>query len=372
MTESTVMVVGGGLAGVCAAWHLEQQGVDEIVLLEGRERLGGRVEVTPLLPGSAPQAASQGLDLGPSWFWPGFQHELSALVTSLGLAPFAQYDAGDMLIERTASAAAARSSDVPGMPPSMRLAGGMGALVDTLVSRLQRTQVHTGQAVTDIATDGHQVKVTSRDVNGERLSWTASHVMLALPPRLAVERLRFSPALPDRLSRQWQATATWMAAHAKYVAVYETPFWRAAGLSGEARSLVGPMAEMHDASLPKGAAALFGFLGLPADSRRQLGHDRVSERCREQVTRLFGEQASTPLVEYLRDWALDPFTATAADISGNGQHPQAPPVRAASGVWSTRLTGVGSEWGQQYPGYLAGAVEAARRGVDDLVHSGLG
>ena len=35
-----------------------------------------------------------------------------------------------------------------------------------------------------------------------------------------------APALPDALQRQWQACGTWMAPHAKYVAVYDTPFYR--------------------------------------------------------------------------------------------------------------------------------------------------
>ncbi|KFA90172.1 hypothetical protein Q664_29805 [Archangium violaceum Cb vi76] len=59
--------------------------------------------------------------------------------------------------------------------------------------------------------------------------------------------------------RAWQHTATWMAPHAKYVAVFDEPFWRRLGLSGEARSRVGPLAEVHDASDCGGEAALFGM-----------------------------------------------------------------------------------------------------------------
>ena len=62
-----------------------------------------------------------------------------------------------------------------------------------------------------------------------------------------------------------------MAPHAKYVAVFDTPFWREAGLSGAGRSGRGPMTEIHDASLPGQAAALFGFLGVPPDVRKSAG-----------------------------------------------------------------------------------------------------
>ena len=36
-------IVGGGLAGLVAAWRLLQQGVRDVVLLEARTTLGGRI-----------------------------------------------------------------------------------------------------------------------------------------------------------------------------------------------------------------------------------------------------------------------------------------------------------------------------------------
>ncbi len=38
-----------------------------------------------------------------------------------------------------------------------------------------------------------------------------------------------------------------MAGHAKVVALYERPFWREQGLSGDAISHCGTLAEIHDA-----------------------------------------------------------------------------------------------------------------------------
>ena len=80
-----------------------------------------------------------------------------------------------------------------------------------------------------------------------------------MPPRLVVERVGFEPPLPDPLAHAWADCPTWMAPHAKYVAVYPRPFWRAQGLSGSARSYAGPMVEIHDASpADEGMGALFG------------------------------------------------------------------------------------------------------------------
>ncbi len=41
-SEPDVIVVGAGLAGLCAATLLEEQGL-KVLVLEGRERVGGRV-----------------------------------------------------------------------------------------------------------------------------------------------------------------------------------------------------------------------------------------------------------------------------------------------------------------------------------------
>jgi monoamine oxidase len=110
--------------------------------------------------------------------------------------------------------------------------------------------------------------------------WHVEQVLLALPPRLAATGLQFEPSLPAELARRWRATPTWMAPHAKYLAVYDTPFWRERGLSGSARSSAGPMGEIHDVSMPGGHAALFGFLGVPVRVRRQFIDEVLRAHCR--------------------------------------------------------------------------------------------
>ena len=55
--------------------------------------------------------------------------------------------------------------------------------------------------------------------------------------------------------------------------------------------------------------------------------------------------------------------ATEADWNGAGQHASAPPTTPGHGQWQERVIGIASEWSPQFPGYVAGAVEAARLGV---------
>ena len=81
----SVLIVGGGLAGLTAARLLHQAGIG-FLLLEARDRLGGRI----LSSDASGQASDDGFDLGPSWFWPGMQPAMGNLVSDLGLPSFPQ------------------------------------------------------------------------------------------------------------------------------------------------------------------------------------------------------------------------------------------------------------------------------------------
>lgn len=375
MQTAQIVIVGGGLSGLYAAYLLQQRGFWDYVLLEAREVLGGRIVSVPApapgsMPGSAAEVANR-FDLGPSWFWPGYQRQLDRLVDELGLTRFEQFEDGDMMVERSPHAAPARMRGYASAPPSMRLLGGMAALTNALHRRLDPARIFTGRTVRALRATEAQVEVESLDASGRMTTSRAEQVLLALPPRLVDARVAFSPVLPETLSRQWRATPTWMAPHAKYLAVYDTPFWRELGLSGEARSACGPLGEIHDASIPGGSAALFGFFGVPATVRKEVPEAELRGLCRAQLARLFGPRAATPRMDFIQDWALETYTATKADLDSAGQHVEAPPSMAASGPWCGRLTGITSEWSPQFPGYVAGAVEAASLALKRLTEGGL-
>jgi monoamine oxidase len=373
MQAARIAIIGAGISGLYAAWRLQQRGMTDWILIEARENLGGRI-LSVAAPGASasahPASRADRFDLGPSWFWPGYQHQLDHVIQELGLDRFEQHESGDMVVERSPHSPPMRMQGYMNSPPSMRLAGGMGALIDALQQRLDTTRIMTGQSVRCLRCTGAGIELDSEDASGHVSTWSAGQVWLALPPRLVPDRIEFAPTLPAALSQDWQATPTWMAPHAKYVALYDQPFWREQGLSGEARSACGPLAEIHDASTPGGSAALFGFVGIPARMRQGLPEDVLRAHCRAQLARLFGPQAATPRAEWFKDWALDRHTATAADWDSPGQHPQAPATGPSSGPWAGRLTGIGSEWSQQFPGYVAGAVEAASRGLESWLQEG--
>ena len=87
----SVVVVGAGLSGLAAARRLTTEGVD-VVVLEARERVGGRTEGHLLADGTP-------LELGGQWIGPT-QNRMYALVDELGLEHFRTYnDEGQLLFD---------------------------------------------------------------------------------------------------------------------------------------------------------------------------------------------------------------------------------------------------------------------------------
>ena len=86
----TVIVVGAGLAGLSAARALVEAGC-EVVVLEARERVGGRVEGGTI--------AGHPLELGGTWLGEGHSR-MHALVGELGLESFRTHnDEGQLLVD---------------------------------------------------------------------------------------------------------------------------------------------------------------------------------------------------------------------------------------------------------------------------------
>ena len=355
--QKQIAIIGGGLAGLHAAYRLHRAGLP-FQLFEARDRLGGRI-LTVNEDGHPNEAD---FDLGPSWFWPDLQPGLRDLIDELGLTSFAQYTEGDMIYERGSGERPQRLHGMRQEPCSMRLSGGSASLIRALARNLPRGTLHTGTALTNLRLTEVGIELTCAREGQLLECGTFSHVIVAVPPRLLASVIRFDPAVPATSLHLWQSTPTWMAPHAKFFALYDHSFWREAGLSGAARSMVGPLVEVHDATTDQGKAALFGFVGIPAAHRASIGQDLLIRAAIEQLTRLFGTEAGQPRATLLKDWSADEWTSTKADHSASG-HPAAAHVEWLVGPWSKRLLLAGSETSTSVPGYLAGAVEASARVV---------
>ena len=345
-----VLIIGGGLSGLYLADHLHRAGID-FKLLEARDRFGGRI--------SAFRHKGQTFDLGPAWFWPG-QPRMSALVERFSLRQFDQYSTGVLSYEDERGQVR-RGEGFASLQGSWRLEGGFDALIRALSDALPKDRLNLSMPVQSLSKEDGVIAVTD---SGSRVR--AKRVVLALPPRLATERIVFHPPLEGSAQKAMESTPTWMAGQAKALAIYDRPFWREAGLSGDAMSRMGPMVEIHDASPARnGPFALFGFIGVPPEHRQD--QERLRESILAQLVRLFGQDAGAPEALTLKDWAFDTWTSTPLDQMPLSAHPHYGLPALLSDLWDGSLLVSGTEVASQFGGFLEGALEAAEHSFSILI-----
>ena len=294
-----LIIVGAGLAGLALAGTMTQKGRD-LVVLEARSRLGGRVLSHVTSAGS--------YDLGPAWIWPTLQPRIAALIRAAGVDVYEQSEAGGFIYQNLQGSTQRIASGFHQEPPSLRVSGGVEALIAAVAHRFPRDCVRLGATVRRITVTDEGVQVGA-DLAGGAVTLRAKRVALALPPRLlgAIEVL---PEFPAAVNARFGSVPTWMAGHAKALALYDSAHWREAQLSGGAASQCGPLMEIHDASLPGVAeAALVGFFGWDA-ARRASQRATLADRVAAQLGVPFGARAGAPKAVMVQDWAAEPWTAT--------------------------------------------------------------
>ncbi|SFR69594.1 putrescine oxidase [Agromyces sp. CF514] len=147
----------------------------------------------------------------------------------------------------------------------------------------------------------------------------AQRVIVAVPPVL-ISRISYEPPLPRRQHQLHQHLS--MGLVIKVHAVYETPFWRADGLSGTAFSPYELVHEAYDNTNhedPRGT--LVGFVSdEEADGVFTLSAEERKERILESLSHYYGEQTKNPVVYYESDWGSEEWTrgayAASFDMGG--------------------------------------------------------
>jgi monoamine oxidase len=448
MTDTQVLVIGAGLSGLAAARTLETSGV-EVIVLEGRGRVGGRTEGGHTADGTP-------VELGGQWVGPT-QTRMYALIEELGLATFPTYNRGEHVIQLggTHSQLASKRGAVPRLNPFVladlfqgmtrfkcladkvpldqpwtapgakaldnqtfetwilrnlrtrtarnyfrvateavfsaessnlsalhalfyahsgtdlegllstdrgaqqdRIVGGSIRISETMAAALgDRVRLHS--PVRRIEQDGRQVTVSTR--SGE--VFEAERAIVALPPTLA-GRLEYEPILPswrDQLTQRLPAGSV-----IKLYAVYDEPFWRDDGLTGQAASDEGPVKVTFDNSPPSGTpGVMMGF--MEANDGRAAARMSWEER-RAAATacfmRYFGPKAADPIEYIERDWMAEEFSRGCY-----GAH-------FTPGVWSDygpaltepvgRVHWAGAECSSVWNGYMEGAVRSGEQTAEDV------
>ena len=355
--DTEVFIAGAGLAGLSLALALQEQGTDYL-LAEARGRSGGRILT---LQRDLADIGETVVDVGPSWIWPG-QPRVARLLQRFGLEVFEQYSDG-LLVYEDELGRVQRDLDFSTMAGSLRVAGGLSRLTDAIAQRLDTDTLLYQHRVTRIESldPGYRVSVCHGE---QERQLTARKVVLAIPPRVIARDICFEPGLAADSAADLAAIPTWMAGHAKLLAIYPRPFWRDLGLSGDAISRRGPLAEIHDASPADVACgALFGFVGVAAGSPlREPG--RLRTAARRQLASLFGETVE-PLELIVKDWFDTPETATRADAEP-GAHPAYGTAESIARYRSRGLLFASTEMAPGFCGFIEGALEAAEAAYHGL------
>jgi monoamine oxidase len=383
-----VVVVGAGLAGLATARELTAAGASAVVL-EARDRVGGRTLNEPLGDG-------QVVEVGGQWIGPG-QDRMAALARELGVETYRTHTSGERLVEYGGRVRRYRG-EIPRLGPHVLADVGQAqAKLDRMARRIpldapweapgaerldsqtfwswMRRNVYTrgGRALMSVAIEavwavqpadlsllhvlfythsaggldlllnteggaqqdrfvgGSQlVSIRAAEELGDavRLSSPVRRVehgadgvtvhadgtvargrraVVAIPPPLA-GRIEYDPPLPGLRDQLTQRMA--QGSVVKCMAVYDRPFWREEGLSGEGLSDVGPAKITFDNTPPSGSpGVLLGF--LEGERARVYGARSAAER-RDAVVagfaRLFGERATRPERYVERVWADEPWT----------------------------------------------------------------
>jgi monoamine oxidase len=239
-----------------------------------------------------------------------------------------------------------------------RFQGGAVAIPERIAGALG-DRVALGCPVRRIAQAGGRVTVT-----GDGFAVEARRAIVALPPVMA-GRIDYSPALPGRRDQLVQRLNPGSAL--KYVAVYERPFWREAGLCGQATSTQGPLAAIFDTVPAGGNCAVIGGFGGGRTARRlaELPERARREAVLDQFARLFGERARTPDEFHEKNWSDDPWArgcynaiATTGALTAFG-----PALRKPVG----RIHWAGAETGIHANGSMGGAVDAGERAAAEAI-----
>ncbi|MDI3283571.1 flavin monoamine oxidase family protein [Polyangium sp. 15x6] len=250
-----------------------------------------------------------------------------------------------------------RLVEIEGGAQERRFVGSAQELSIRLAARLGDAVVLSAPA-RRIEQDARGVVVTSDEV-----AVRAQYVIVAVPPALA-GRIEYRPLLPvvrDQLTQRMPMGST-----VKCIAVYDRPFWREAGLSGEAVTSTGPMSVVFDNGSHDGA--VHSLLGFVVGQKARVFSERPPEERRAVVLgslgRMFGERALRPS-EYVEfDWSSEAWTrGCPVGVMGPG---------VMTGVGRAlrepvgRIHWAGTETATEWTGYMEGALESGERAAAEV------
>jgi monoamine oxidase len=348
-SNQRVVIIGGGLSGLTLAYLLAKININAIIL-EGSSRLGGRIQTIKGVNETP-------LELGATWF-SDIHPNLLSLIDELGLIKYPQFSKGISFF-KTKSFEPAQQFFVPEAElPSYRLAGGTQTLIDSLSDRINSENIQLNTKVKAIKELDHEVLIET--TSGKEFH--ADKVIVCIPPQLAISSIQYFPELGSEVNHTFSNVQTWMSGSIKFVLEYDEAFWRKNGQSGMLYSHTGIVSEMYDHS--NFEENKFGFTGFLSGAAANYSQELRKELLLQQLHELFGDKIMKPIAYFDKLW-------TDEYISGENQVIQRPHQNNGhkllqDSYLNGKLYFSATETSSIYPGYMEGAVCAAKRVVRDL------
>lgn len=236
-----------------------------------------------------------------------------------------------------------------------RLVAGAQALSEGLARLIGSDS--SGQPRVRLNSPVHRIDHTADGVlvHHENGQVRASRVIVALPPPLA-GRIRYSPPLPgfrDQLTQR-----SFMGAIIKTSIVYQTPFWRDSGLSGQVAARSGIVQVTFDNTHP---GSPHGVLLAFIDSHEARKASLLTPQARraavlECLAGYFGPQAADPLAYHEKSWLDEEWSRGCyTAIMGPGTWTGLGPALRAP---ISPVHWAGTETATVWSGYMDGAIRS--------------
>ena len=250
-----------------------------------------------------------------------------------------------------------RLINIAGGAQETRILGGTQQISDRLAASLGDALV-LKSPVRAIQHGGDGVKVIAD--TGE---YNGSYVVVATPPFLA-GRIAYDPLLPALRAQLTQRLP--MGSIIKCIMVYDKPFWRDAGYSGEIASDEGPLCAVFDDS-PEGSreGSLIGFIaGDAARVWTEKTRDERREAILRQFVECYGAQAARPKEYIEKNWLEEEWSGGCYEaFMGPGvMTSYGKALREPIG----RIHWAGTETSDEWCGYMDGAVGSGERAAAEV------
>lgn len=337
-----IVIIGAGLSGLLTAYWLLNKGF-EIEIIEARNRIGGRIHTL--------QSGKAKVEMGATWFNEVHQN-MKIVLDELEIEYFEQFMKGYTFFE-SFSAAPAQIIEIPENSPSYRIVGGTMKLIENLATKLNNVNFHLNEAVKEIDFTNEKAKIIT-----SKKTMITDFVISTIPQSLLVSKVKFNPNLPDQLVHIAKNTHTWMQDSIKIALVYKTPFWRAKGISGTVFSNVGPITELYDHSnYNLHGFALCGFIN---GAMSEYSKAERQAKILMQLEKIFGKEALNYSDYHETIWSEEEYTKNISQEGFVFPHQNNGHPIFRENYYNGRLFLSGTETASEFPGYMEGAIIAAK------------